>query len=61
MWRADVECQLVICCYAVLKYIAKYASKVGKRFESYHHFLTILSNSIGPEDHALCAYGKFIS
>ena len=47
--------------YAVLKYIAKYASKVEKRSESYHHILTIISNSIGSEDHALCAYRRFLA
>lgn len=44
----------------VLNYIAKYASKVEKRFECYLHMLTRISNSIGPEDHALCAYRRFL-
>ena len=47
--------------YDVLKYIAKYASKAEKMFESYHDMLTRIYNSIGFEDHALCAYRRFLA
>jgi len=61
MWRANVDCQPVLSRYAMLKYIAKYTSKAEKRFESYRHMLKRISNSIGSEDHALCAYRKFLA
>lgn len=61
MWRANVDFQPVLSHYDVLKYITKYALKEKKRSESYHHMLTRISNSIGSEDHALCAYRKFLA
>lgn len=61
MLHANVDCQPVLSRYAVLKYIAKYASKAKKGSESYHHMLTRISNSIGSQDHALCAYRKFLA
>lgn len=40
MWHANVDCQPVLSCYPVLKYISKYSSKAERRSESYHHMLT---------------------
>lgn len=34
IWRANVDCQVVISQLHVLKYIAKYASKVERKSES---------------------------
>jgi len=61
MWHGNVDFQPVLSRNVVLKYIAKYASKAQKRSKSYHHMLTRISNSIGSEDHALCAYRKFLA
>ena len=61
MWRANVDCQPVLSWHAVLKYIAKYTSKAEKRSKSYHDMLTRISNSIAFEDHALCAYRRFLA
>ena len=57
----NVDCQPVPSQHAVLKYIAKYASKEKKRSESYHGMLTRISNYISFEDHALCAYKRFLA
>ena len=61
MWHANVYCQLVVSRHAVLKYIAKYASKVEKRFESYHYMLTRISNATAFEAPALCSYKRFLA
>ena len=60
MWRANVDCQLVPSQHAVLKYIAKYATKAKKMSESYQDMLTRISNSISSQDHALCASRSFL-
>ena len=39
MWHTNVDFQPVLSGYALLKYIAKYASKAKKRSKSYHHML----------------------
>ena len=61
MWRANVDCQPVVSRHAVLKYIAKYASKAEKRSESYQDMLTRISNSGASEDSALSAYRRFLA
>ena len=61
MWRANVDCQPVVSRHAVLKYIAKYASKAEKRSESYQDMLTRISNSGALEDSALSAYRRFLA
>ena len=61
MWHANVDFHAALSRYVVLKYIAKYVSKAEKRFESYHHMLTRISNSISSEDHALCEYRRFLA
>ena len=42
-WRANVDCQPVLCKHFVLKYISKYASKVEPKSESYHAILSRLA------------------
>jgi len=61
MWRANVDCQPVLSRHVVLKYIVKYASKEERRSESYHDMLTRISNYFASEDHALCAYRRFLA
>jgi ATP-dependent DNA helicase PIF1 len=61
MWHANVDCQPVVSRHVVLKYIAKYASKVEKRSESYQDMLTRISNASGSEAPVLCAYRRFLA
>jgi len=49
IWRANVDCQLVLSRHAMLKYISKYAAKEETRFKSYHQMLSRLSQSAIPE------------
>ena len=60
MWRGNVDCQPVVSQHAVLKYIAKYASKIEKRSESYQDTPTRISNATASEAPALCAYKRFL-
>jgi hypothetical protein len=60
-WRANVDCQPVVSRHDVLKYIARYASKVEKRSESYQDMLTRILNSGASEDSALSAYKIFLA
>ena len=55
-WRENVDCQQVLSRHAVLKYIAKYASKVEGRLETYHHMLTIIASTSHLDDPASTAY-----
>ena len=61
MWRANVDFQPVVSRYAVLKYIAKYASKAEKRSESYQYMITRISNSGASEDLSLSSYKRFLA
>ena len=52
MWHVNVDCQPVLSQHDVLKYIAKYASKAEKMFESYHDMLTRIYNHV--QRHTKC-------
>jgi hypothetical protein len=58
-WRENVDFQPVLSRYAVLKYIAKYASKAEGRSETYHHMLTRIASTSHLEDPASNSYRCF--
>ena len=60
LWRANVDWQPVLSRHAVIKYIAKYASKVERSFETYQQILMHLSNLENLYDLATRAYRKFL-
>jgi hypothetical protein len=61
MWNENVDCQPMVYQHVVLKYIAKYASKVEKRSESYQDMLTRITSFAASEDPTLSAYKIFLS
>lgn len=61
MWHASVDCHPVVYRHAILTYIAKYASKVEKRLETYQDILTKISNASASEDIVLCVYKIFLA
>jgi hypothetical protein len=60
-WRENVDFQPVLSRYAVLKYIAKYASKAEGRSETYHHMLTRIASTSNIDDPASTAYRRLHS
>ena len=58
MWRENIDWQLVLLAHVVIKYIAKYASKVEKSSETYHQMLTRLADIENPDDFASKVYKK---
>ena len=61
IWRANVDFQPVLSRHAVLKYIAKYASKSERRSESYQDMLTRISNVVDSDIPSITAYKKFLA
>jgi hypothetical protein len=55
-WRENVDFQLVLSHYAVLKYITKYASKAEGRSETYHHMLTRIESTSNIDDPVSTTY-----
>ena len=61
LWRANIDWQPVLSRHAVIKYIAKYASKAEKSSETYHQMLMRLSNMENPDDLAARAYKRLLT
>ena len=60
-WRANVDWQPVLSRHAVIKYIAKYASKVERSSEKYQQMLMCLSNLSNPNNLASWAYRNLLT
>lgn len=61
IWRANIDCQPVISCELVLKYIAKYASKAERTSESCTAMLTRISTTQKRDDPVVVAYRRFMT
>ncbi|XP_059064746.1 uncharacterized protein LOC131856825 [Cryptomeria japonica] len=61
LWRANIDWQLVLSKYVVIKYIAKYAAKAEKSSETYHQMLMHLSEMENPDDLAARAYRRLLT
>ncbi|KAH9305362.1 hypothetical protein KI387_009766 [Taxus chinensis] len=61
IWRANVDCQPVLSRHAVLKYIAKYASKAEQRSETYHQMLSRFSRDADADSPAHIAIRKMLT
>ena len=58
LWRENIDWQPVLLAHVVIKYIAKYASKVEKISQTYHQMLTWLENIENLDDFASKVYKK---
>ena len=56
-----MDCQTVLSRYAVLKYIAKYASKEEGKSKTYHHMLTRIATTTCLEDPTSYSYRSLLS
>ena len=56
----NIDWQLVLSEHAIIRYIAKYASKAEKSLETYHQMLMRLENIENPEDFASKVYKKLL-
>ncbi|KAH9307979.1 hypothetical protein KI387_035890, partial [Taxus chinensis] len=61
IWRANVDCQPVLSRHAVLKYIAKYASKAEQRSETYHQMLSRVSRDADADSPAHITIRKMLT
>jgi len=61
IWRANVDCQPVLCKHVVLKYISKYASKVEPKSETYHAILSRLAHAAPSESPILQPIKQFLA
>ena len=61
IWRANVDCQPVLSINAVLKYIAKYASKAEHKSETYHSMLSRISTNCASDRPVAFAFRKMLT
>ena len=61
IWRSNVDFQPILSRHAVLKYIAKYASKSERISENYQDMLTRISNVVDSDIPSICAYKIFLA
>jgi len=61
MWRKNVDYQPIFSRHAVLKYIAKYASKVEIISKTYHEMLTRVTSGSACHAPALASYRRFLA
>ncbi|XP_059064231.1 uncharacterized protein LOC131856450 [Cryptomeria japonica] len=60
IWRANVDCQLVLSIDVVIKYIAKYAAKAENKSETYHAMLSRISTNFESDKPAPNAFRKML-
>ena len=58
LWRENIDWQPVLSAHAIIRYIAKYASKAEKSSETYHQMLMRLANIENLEDFSSKVYKK---
>ncbi|XP_059074789.1 uncharacterized protein LOC131874875 [Cryptomeria japonica] len=60
IWRANVDCQPVLSIDAMIKYIAKYATKAENKSETYHAMLSRISTNFESDKPAPSAFRKML-
>ena len=60
IWKENIDCQPVLSCTLILKYIAKYAAKVEKWSEICTEILKRISITQKPDDSVMFTYHKFL-
>ena len=61
IWRANVDCQPILCKHVVLKYISKYASKAEPKLETYHAILSRLAHAAPSDSPILQPIKEFLA
>jgi len=60
IWRANVDCKVVISIDVVLKYISKYATKAKNKSKTYHSMLSCISTIYEPQQPVTDGFQKML-
>ena len=60
-WRANIDWQPILSDHAIIRYIAKYATKGERNPKTYHQMLMHLANIENPNDFASKVYRKLLT